>query len=318
MSAVRRHPKSPTPFFNGSRRFIFSGAVLLLLAYALVPQVDTLQRSLKIIVQASPWAVATAGILTILTYILAAEIYRLLLKHPVPFRSILLVQAATALTARVVPVGIGTMGLNAIFLRKQGHTLSESLAAVATNNGLGIIGHTVLLLIVAATAPLPTMPETNLGWQAISWAAFIAAALVLLITWSDWLWHKVTDLLLSVVQAIGGYRQNFRDVLLAFAASMCLSIVYALVLTAVCQAVGVILPFNQILVVYSISLLAGTITPTPGGLVGVEAGMIAGFVAYGIPADTAVAIALLYRLITYWLPILPGYVAFRKVQRLYL
>lgn len=300
------------------RRLLFSSAVLLLLSFALVPQAETLLRSLEIISQATTWAVVIACILTALTYILAAEIYRLLLKHPVPFRAIVLVQTATALTARIVPIGIGTMGLNAIFLHRRGHTLSESLAAVATNNGLGVIGHSILLLIVALAAPLPTMPETSLGWHTTAWATFVAAGLILILTWSDWLWDKVTGILFSVIQAIGGYRHNIRDVLLAFAASMCLSIVYALVLTTVCQAIGIILPFNQILVIYSISLLAGTVTPMPGGLVGVEAGMIAGFVAYGVPADVGVAATLLYRLITYWLPIIPGYIAFRRVQKQYL
>lgn len=318
MTASHHHHKPSRSLLVGRRQFIFSVIILLLLAYALVPQADTLWRSLEIIRQATPWTVATAVALTALTYILAAEIYRLLLKHPIPFRVVVLAQTATALTARIVPVGIGTMGFNAFFLRKQRHSLSEALAAVATNNGLGVAGHLTLLCIVAAFAPLPTMPETSLGWHTVSWAAFVVAAVILLLTWSDWIWRKATGLLVGVIQAISGYRQNYGDVLLAFAASMCLSIVYALALTATCQAVGIILPFNQILVIYSIGLLAGTVTPTPGGLVGVEAGMIAGFSAYDIPTEVAVAVTLLYRLITYWLPIIPGYLAFRAVQRRYL
>lgn len=50
-------------------------------------------------------------------------------------------------------------------------------------------------------------------------------------------------------------------------------------------------------------------------MIGAEAGLVAGFVAYGIPADRALAIALLYRFLTYWLPLLPGFVAFVIVQR---
>ena len=97
-----------------------------------------------------------------------------------------------------------------------------------------------------------------------------------------------------------------------------LSLVYVLALAASAEALGAALAFNQLFMVYTFSILVGVATPTPGGIVGVEAGLAGGFIAYGVPADTALAIALLYRLITYWLPLIPGFIAFRIVQHRYL
>jgi len=56
-------------------------------------------------------------------------------------------------------------------------------------------------------------------------------------------------------------------------------------------------------------MLASTATPTPGGLVGAEAGLFAGFVAYGVASPTAGAAVLLYRLVTYCCRLFPGAVA---------
>ena len=47
----------------------------------------------------------------------------------------------------------------------------------------------------------------------------------------------------------------------------------------------------------------------------VESAVTAGLVAAGMPNDTAVPAVFLFRLGTFWLPILPGYVAFRWMQR---
>ncbi|MFI5271393.1 MAG: flippase-like domain-containing protein, partial [Candidatus Saccharimonadales bacterium] len=67
--------------------------------------------------------------------------------------------------------------------------------------------------------------------------------------------------------------------------------------------------------IFTLGISTGTITPTPGGLGGFEAGLFAGFVAFHVPVAPALAIALLYRLISYWLALGIGLLAFIEVQR---
>jgi uncharacterized protein (TIRG00374 family) len=55
--------------------------------------------------------------------------------------------------------------------------------------------------------------------------------------------------------------------------------------------------------------------PTPGGLGPLEATLIAGLTGIGMAAGPAFAAVLLYRLSTYWLPILPGWLSWRLLQR---
>ena len=53
--------------------------------------------------------------------------------------------------------------------------------------------------------------------------------------------------------------------------------------------------------------------PTPGGLGAVEAVLIAGLTAVGVDKEVAVPSVFLFRLATFWLPVLPGWLAFRHL-----
>ncbi|HWC86303.1 MAG TPA: lysylphosphatidylglycerol synthase transmembrane domain-containing protein [Solirubrobacteraceae bacterium] len=62
----------------------------------------------------------------------------------------------------------------------------------------------------------------------------------------------------------------------------------------------------------------GSLLPLPAGIGGVEGGMIGAFVAFGLPAPTAIIAVLAYRAISFWLPTLPGiigYIALRSTVR---
>ena len=55
--------------------------------------------------------------------------------------------------------------------------------------------------------------------------------------------------------------------------------------------------------------------PTPGGLGALEAALVAGLTGVGMAAGPAVSAVLLYRLATYWLPVAPGWLCWRVLQR---
>jgi len=58
----------------------------------------------------------------------------------------------------------------------------------------------------------------------------------------------------------------------------------------------------------------GNLLPLPGGLGGVEGGMIGSFVAFGVEFNLAVLAVLSYRAISFWLPTLPGAVAYFQLR----
>ena len=72
--------------------------------------------------------------------------------------------------------------------------------------------------------------------------------------------------------------------------------------------------FSSLAVAYVIAYAIGTLAPTPGGLGAIEGLLIALFVGFGVPSATAVAVVLVYRLINFWLPVIPGLIAYVVVK----
>jgi uncharacterized protein (TIRG00374 family) len=64
---------------------------------------------------------------------------------------------------------------------------------------------------------------------------------------------------------------------------------------------------------YYVGMLGNTL-PLPGGIGGVEGGMIGSFLAFGVNGSLAVIAVLAYRTISYWLPTLPGAIAYLRLR----
>jgi uncharacterized protein (TIRG00374 family) len=86
------------------------------------------------------------------------------------------------------------------------------------------------------------------------------------------------------------------------------------VLWATFQAFGYSPPITVILLGYLIGQLGGLL-PLPGGLGGIDGGLIGTLIVYGIPAAPVAAAVLLYRVILFWLPLLAGGAAFISLRR---
>jgi uncharacterized membrane protein YbhN (UPF0104 family) len=86
------------------------------------------------------------------------------------------------------------------------------------------------------------------------------------------------------------------------------------VLWAMFHAFGTPPPFTVIWMAYFVGTL-GNLLPLPGGIGGVEGGMIGAFAAFGVNLDLAVLAVLSYRAISFWLPSIPGAIAYLQLRR---
>jgi uncharacterized protein (TIRG00374 family) len=87
-----------------------------------------------------------------------------------------------------------------------------------------------------------------------------------------------------------------------------------LALWATFHAVGVAPGASVILLGYLIGQLGGLL-PIPGGIGGIDGGLIGTLAVYGASASSATAAVLAYRLILFWIPLLLGAVAFWSLRR---
>jgi uncharacterized protein (TIRG00374 family) len=86
------------------------------------------------------------------------------------------------------------------------------------------------------------------------------------------------------------------------------------VLWATFHAVGAEVSLSVVLMGYLIGQLGGLL-PLPGGIGGIDGGLIGTLVVYGAPAAATAAAVLAYRVILFWLPLLGGAVAFASLRR---
>lgn len=90
------------------------------------------------------------------------------------------------------------------------------------------------------------------------------------------------------------------------------------VLWASFRAFGAAPPIAVLVQAFFVGMLANLL-PIPGGIGGVDGGMIGALAAFGVDAGVAVLAVLSYRLFAFWLPTVPGVIAYfqlrRRVQR---
>jgi uncharacterized protein (TIRG00374 family) len=73
-------------------------------------------------------------------------------------------------------------------------------------------------------------------------------------------------------------------------------------------------PWPVIVMAYFVGFF-GNLLPLPGGIGGVDGGMIGAFAAFGVPLSLAVPAVLAYRVFAFWLPTIPGAIAYFQLRR---
>jgi uncharacterized protein (TIRG00374 family) len=86
------------------------------------------------------------------------------------------------------------------------------------------------------------------------------------------------------------------------------------VLWATYRAFGTPVPLSIVLMGYLIGQLGGLL-PLPGGIGGIDGGLIGTLIVYGAPAAATAAAVLVYRVILFWLPLVGGAIAFASLRR---
>lgn len=283
-------------------------------AVVLAAHWPTVSSGLKVARGASIGWLVLSLLLMALTFALAAAIYGVLALRPLRYRQTLLVEVGTAFVNRLLPSGIGGLGLHGVYLYRRKHTAAEATVVVSMNNLLGITAHLLLLAALVVWRPgivqqLFSGHHIGVSWQVLT----IVSVCVLGLGSVPKVRRKLIRFGHNVLRSF--HRLRLASVCKALGLAAMLTATYTLILLSSVRSIGLPLDVLQVFVVFSIGMLFSTATPTPGGLVGAEAGLFAGLVAYDVPAAQAAAVVLLYRLATYWLPMVPGVVALLVARR---
>lgn len=299
-----------------NRKRLITLIVLALGLYIILPQIAGFKTSLSLIRHISVVPLLLAIVFIAFTFLLAAATYHCLARHPLVYRRTVLVALANMFTNRLLPAGAGSIATFFIYLRQRRHTVSQAGSVVAVNNFLGFFSHICLLLGLLLLSPASfdgfTLPRIDplLVVAIIMFAVILGVFLILKKSM-----HKIINLFArSIVRDLGFYARYPIRLGAAFTTSLLLTLANAAALWLCVLAVHVTISPVAALAVFTIGIVVGTATPTPGGLGGTEAGLLAGLIGFSIAGPQALAAVILYRLISYWLTLAMGIIAYLYID----
>jgi uncharacterized protein (TIRG00374 family) len=230
----------------------------------------------------------------------------------------LLVQVAGSFVTLVTPAAVGGAALNIRYLQRRKIPAAVAAASVGVAQVVAFVLHILLIVVFAAVAGSSAKEHI----QPPEWAWFVLAGLVVLAlavlavpAGRRALRARVSPTLGQVLPRLLDVAQQPVKLAQGLGGALLLSLSYILCLAACVAAFGRSVPIASIAVVYLTGSAIGSILPTPGGLGGVEAALTAGLTAAGLPGAVAVSAVLLFRLITFWLPVPFGWAALSYLER---
>ena len=264
--------------------------------YVLLPQLANVGDSFVALRQASvPWLVVSI-VMSLLTYVGGAIGVAGGVPEHIPFVPNVLLQLASSFVNRVSPANVGGMALNVRFLQKAGVPTPEAVTGVGLNSIVGAIVHMLLLVLFFTWAG-----QGGGAAFSVPGGSKMLAVLAILLA------------IIGIVLATRRGRRLARVRVLGFFKRSWGSIV---VLARSPVKIAALFGGSLIVTLAYIGALAAAVLAVDGGLSIAEVGaVVAGLTGVGMASGPAVAAVLSYRLVTYWLPIVPGWFSFHVLER---
>ena len=339
-AARERAEEMPRRHVTRRRALLFAAFVLVALAflYVVLPQLGGVSNTWDRLNNGDAWWIAVAGlmeVLSIASYIALFQGVAVPPGSPITWReSYEITMAGLAATRLFAAGGAGGVAVTAWALRRSGmarREVAERMIAFlvllygvylgamivcgvglytglfpgphpfAITIGPAIFG-AVVMLVFLAVAFVPEDLESRLGGlsrrndRVAGWIRRLATGPALLSGGIHFAWQKLRHPDWAMIGAVSWWGFNIA------------------VLYASFRAFGTAPPVAVLIQAYFVGMLANLL-PLPGGIGGVDGGMIGALVAFHVSASLAVVAVLVYRLFAFWLPTIPGAIAYFQLRR---
>jgi uncharacterized membrane protein YbhN (UPF0104 family) len=228
-----------------------------------------------------------------------------------PWLPLVASQFAAGAANHILPAGLGAHAVTLRFLRRRDITLTRATASVALYSLVKPVAAGLLLLVMLAVIP-GALPLGTLapGGRTLLLAAAgvivaLAAVIVVLATLRP-LRRLITGFLRTALTDARELRTRPCRLLALWGGATAFPLFQAGVVASVGASLGLPLPWPQVVLAYLAANAAGSAVPTPGGIGSVDAALVLTLTAYGTPTSLATATVIGYRVLTVWLPLLPG------------
>lgn len=249
---------------------------------------------------------------------------------------VLMLEYAIQFIALILPATAARVALQVRFYQRFGLQAAPAMSIGVIDSFMGFVVQVTLLVVIGATGlAAVTPPATGTSSTASSSGSSdssVLAIAVLLVAIGLAITLLVPAVRRPALRRLAGYREALGSQLRAAAGTLTVlrsparvglmlggnfmaQVLQAIILGLCLAAFGQSADLAQLIVVNTfVSLFAGMM-PVPGGMGVAEAGLTAGLQALGVPSSVAVSTAILFRLVTFYLPPLWGAAAMRWLRR---
>ncbi|WP_323748965.1 lysylphosphatidylglycerol synthase transmembrane domain-containing protein [Streptomyces sp. PR69] len=296
---------------------LIAGAVA---AYFLLSQIAGIDFG-TIFSQAHWGWVAAAAFFSAVSYFAAAMALLGFVPERVGFMRTVLAQVAGSFVKIVAPAAVGGVALNTRFLQRSGVRPGLAVASVGASQLFGLGAHILLLLSFGyltgteETASLTPSRTVIAGLLTVAVLVLVVTAIPFL---RKFVVTRLRSLFAGVVPRMLDVLQRPLKLLTGIGGMLLLTGVFVMCLDASIRAFGdgaQPVSYAAVAVVFLAGNALGSAAPTPGGVGAVEGALLGGLLLVGLPKDVAAPAVLLYRTLTLWLPVLPGWFAFNHLTR---
>jgi glycosyltransferase 2 family protein len=277
------------------------------------------RASLSHVMRAADWRWGLVALaLSAVTYVGATLELSGFVVERLNFIHTLLAQLAGSFVTLVTPAAVGGAAVNIRYLQRRKIPAPVAAASVGVVQVVALVLHILMLIVFVAIAGAadehPLRPPT---WSYFVLAGLVVAAGAVLAVPAGrrLLRARLAPTLGQVLPRLLEIAQQPRKLAEGIGGALLLTVAYILCLAACVQAFHGSAAIASIAVVYLTGSALGSIIPTPGGLGAVEAALTAGLVAAGLHGTEAASSVLLFRLLTFWLPVPFGWAAVNYLER---
>ncbi|KES04616.1 membrane protein [Streptomyces toyocaensis] len=289
-------------------------------AYFLLTQLTHIEFG-PLIANAEWGWVAAAVLFSAASYVAAAMALLGFVPERVPFLRTVAAQVAGSFVKIVAPAAVGGVALNTRFLQRAGVRPGLAVASVGASQLFGLGCHILMLLAFGYLTGTEKTPSLSPSRTVIG-GLLTVAVLVLVVTSVPFLRKfvvtRVRSLFAGVVPRMLDVLQRPQKLVTGIGGMLLLTACFVMCLDASIRAFGdetTSVSIASVAVVFLAGNALGSAAPTPGGVGAVEATLTVGLIAVGLPKEVAAPAVLLFRLLTLWLPVLPGWLAFNHLTR---
>ncbi|MFJ2033935.1 YbhN family protein [Streptosporangium sp. NPDC087985] len=285
-------------------------------AYFLVYYVTQINLNM---ISSAKWSwTGVALVAAMMSYVAAALVLRGFVPEKLPLGRTVLVQFAGSFVKLVAPAAVSGVAINTRYLQKRGIPPGQAVASVGASQLIGLGFHITLLLLFAyitgSSAATSFTPSRTLVFVLLA-VAVLALIVLSVPRLRRTVTARIRSLFSGVIPRLLDVLQSPRKIFEGFTGTLLLTIFFVAALDASVRAFGGSLSFATVAVVFLAGNAIGSAAPTPGGLGAVEASLTVGLTLSGLPGEVATSAVLLFRLLTFWLPVLPGWASFTYLQR---